>query len=216
MMYEDQPMGHGLEAATEEFERAKFAVMKGEGATTEQAKAEPKSLRGDVSTYEVRAEDIKQLSAQEVANQFAAWMGEAESSLKEMLVAHMALSTRISNAAQGDDWEKVHRLVPEHQESNKEVVAALRALAGEVSTADAKQKLVAAAGDVGEHGKSLDEAADALLLRVAAFFGECVGSGPDFCGLGIDEERDEEGKLLSLRLVACDLVNDQPVRRVAR
>lgn len=86
---------------------------------------------------------------------------------------------------------------------------------GEVSTADAKQKLVDAAGNVGENASSLDEAADALLERVATFFGECVG-GSTFCGLGIDELRDENGLLLSLRLVPCDLVSGEPVRRVAK
>lgn len=86
---------------------------------------------------------------------------------------------------------------------------------GEVSPADAKQKLVDAAGDVGENASSLDQAADALLERVAAFFGECVG-GNTFCGLSIDELRDENGKLLSLRLVPCDLVSGDPVRRVAK
>lgn len=79
----------------------------------------------------------------------------------------------------------------------------------------AKQALIDAAGDVGDNAKSLDEAADALLARVAAFFGECVG-GDTFCGLSIDETRDENGLLQSLRLVPCDLKAGEPVRRVAR
>jgi hypothetical protein len=68
---------------------------------------------------------------------------------------------------------------------------------------------------VGENASSLDQAADSLLERVAAFFGECVG-GDTFCGLSIDELRDENGKLLSLRLVPCDIVSGEPVRRVAK
>lgn len=85
----------------------------------------------------------------------------------------------------------------------------------QTTSANARQKLVDAAGDVGENASSLDEAADALLERVAAFFGECVG-GSTFCGLSIDELRDENGQLLSLRLVPCDLVSGDPVRRVAK
>lgn len=83
------------------------------------------------------------------------------------------------------------------------------------TTEQAKAELVAAAGDVGERTNSLDATADALLTRVAQFFGECVG-GDTFCGLGIDEARDENGVLLSLQLVPCDLVSGEPVRRVAR
>ncbi len=87
--------------------------------------------------------------------------------------------------------------------------------AGMTTKAEAKAAIVAAAGDVGEHANSLDEAADALLERVAVFFGECVG-GDTFCGLAIDEKRDENGVLQALQLVACDLVNGDPVRRIAK
>ena len=80
---------------------------------------------------------------------------------------------------------------------------------------EAKDKIMAAAGEVGDNAKSLDAAADALLERVATFFGECVG-GDTFCGLSIDEVRGEDGKLQSLKLVACDLVNGEPVRREVR
>lgn len=62
---------------------------------------------------------------------------------------------------------------------------------------------------------SLDATADALLERVAAFLGECVG-GSTFNGLAIDEERDGNGLLLSLRLVACDMVGGETARRVAK
>lgn len=84
-----------------------------------------------------------------------------------------------------------------------------------MDTAEAKNRIVTAAGDVGENAGSLDQAADALLERVAAFFGECVG-GSTFCGLSIDEVRNEQGVLQSLSLVACDLVDGEPVRRVGR
>jgi hypothetical protein len=83
------------------------------------------------------------------------------------------------------------------------------------ATEQAKAELVAAAGDVGESANSLDATADALLTRVAQFFGECVG-GDTFCGLSIDEARDENGVLQYLRLVPCDLINCEPVRRVAK
>lgn len=83
------------------------------------------------------------------------------------------------------------------------------------TTEQAKQQIVAAAGDVGDNASSLDQAADNLLQRVGAFFGECVG-GDTFCGLSIDEVRNEAGVLQSLKLVACDLVSGEPVRREAR
>lgn len=63
--------------------------------------------------------------------------------------------------------------------------------------------------------KTLDAAADALLIRVAKFFGECVAS-PEFCALGVDEKRDQSGKLLYLKLVPCDDKGGIPERRVAR
>jgi hypothetical protein len=81
--------------------------------------------------------------------------------------------------------------------------------------AQAKGQLVSAAGDVGDNADSLDKAADALLARVAAFFGECVG-GDTFCGLAIDEVRNAHGQLAGLTLVPCDLVGGEPVRRVGR
>jgi len=59
---------------------------------------------------------------------------------------------------------------------------------------------------------TLDQAADAILMRVAKFFGECVAS-PEFCALGVDEKRDATGKLQYLRLVPCDLVAGEPARR---
>lgn len=59
---------------------------------------------------------------------------------------------------------------------------------------------------------TLDETADALLQRVAAFFGECAVD-ESFCGLSIDESRDSSGKLQSIKLVACDKVNGEPERR---
>lgn len=81
--------------------------------------------------------------------------------------------------------------------------------------AEAKQQIIDAATENGASGKSLDEAADALLERVAKFFGECVG-GDTFCGLSIDEVRNEAGILQSLKLVPCDLVDGEPVRREVR
>jgi hypothetical protein len=64
-------------------------------------------------------------------------------------------------------------------------------------------------------GLSLDQLADDTITRVARFLGECVG-GDTFCGISVDEMRDENGLLLSLRLVPCDTVNGEPVRRVGR
>ena len=63
--------------------------------------------------------------------------------------------------------------------------------------------------------KTLDAAADAILVRVAKFFGECVADA-DFCALGIDEKRDTNGKLLYLRLVPCDMVGSVPARRIPK
>jgi len=62
---------------------------------------------------------------------------------------------------------------------------------------------------------SLDQLADDTLNRVAAFIGEYVG-GDTFCGFSVDETRDENNLLLSLRLVPCDTVDGEPVRRVGR
>lgn len=77
---------------------------------------------------------------------------------------------------------------------------------------EAKKTLV---GDIVDTTGTLDAVADALLLRVAKFFGECVAS-PEFCGLSIDETRDSDGKIMSLKLVACDLKGDDPERREGR
>jgi hypothetical protein len=82
-----------------------------------------------------------------------------------------------------------------------------------LNSQEAKQLIVNAAGPSPDD--SLDATADALLLRVAQFFGECVG-GDTFCGLSIDEMRDENGLLQSLRLVPCDIKDGEPVRRVGR
>jgi hypothetical protein len=77
----------------------------------------------------------------------------------------------------------------------------------------AKKVLV---GDIVNTGEgTLDETADALLERIAAFFGECAGAD-DFCGLSIDETRDADGCLTSLKLVPCDLVGGEPCRREGR
>jgi hypothetical protein len=62
---------------------------------------------------------------------------------------------------------------------------------------------------------SLDDAADKVLHRVAAFFGECVQDA-DFCGYSFDEKRDAKGKLESLTLVPVDMIDGTPIRRVAR
>jgi hypothetical protein len=79
----------------------------------------------------------------------------------------------------------------------------------------AKGVIVDAASHGEEQGKTLDDTADELLTRVAQFFGECVG-GDTFCGLAIDEKRNEAGILQSLTLVPCDLIHNEPVRRVGR
>lgn len=61
--------------------------------------------------------------------------------------------------------------------------------------------------------QTLDEFADAMLERVAAFFGECVGS-PDFCGFNIEEKRDAEGGLLSLTIIPTDMIAGTAARRI--
>jgi hypothetical protein len=63
--------------------------------------------------------------------------------------------------------------------------------------------------------KSLDDMADALITRVGKFFGECVAH-PDFAGLSVDEERNEDGQLISLRMVPCDNVGGNMSRRAKR
>lgn len=62
---------------------------------------------------------------------------------------------------------------------------------------------------------TIDETADSLLMRVAAFFGECI-SDDTFCGLSLDEVRDADGKIQGLQLVACDSVGGEPVRRIEK
>lgn len=74
-----------------------------------------------------------------------------------------------------------------------------------------EQALNAIKGDLPKDA-TLDAAADALLERVATFFGECAADEA-FCGLSIDETRDSDGKLQSIKLVACDMVNGEPERR---
>lgn len=59
---------------------------------------------------------------------------------------------------------------------------------------------------------SMDAAADELIVRIGRFFGECAG-GDSFCGLSIDETRNAEGILTSLKLVPCDMIGGEPVRR---
>lgn len=76
----------------------------------------------------------------------------------------------------------------------------------------AKETLMTAASD---GGANLDGLADALLARIGQFFGKCVG-GDTFCAFSIDEASDENGLPLSLRIVPCDLVSGEPVRRVGR
>lgn len=70
--------------------------------------------------------------------------------------------------------------------------------------------------DVAPAGQTLDDLADNTLTRVAAFIGECAG-GDTFCGFSVDEMRDENGLLLSLRLVACDKdALGEAVRRIGK
>jgi hypothetical protein len=59
---------------------------------------------------------------------------------------------------------------------------------------------------------SLDNVADAVLTRVAQFFGECVAT-PNFCALSVDVKRNSLGQPQYLRMVPCDLVGGQPARR---
>lgn len=77
---------------------------------------------------------------------------------------------------------------------------------------EAKAEII---GKVEDKADTLDEMADALIVRVAKFFGECV-QADTFCGLSIDENRDAHGQIKSLTLVACDLVGGEPVRREGR
>lgn len=62
---------------------------------------------------------------------------------------------------------------------------------------------------------NLEGLADATLERIAEFFGKCVND-PGFCGFSVDEKTNEAGEMLSLTLVPCDKINDEPVRRVGR
>lgn len=62
---------------------------------------------------------------------------------------------------------------------------------------------------------TLDQLAEATLARIAEFFGRSVNTG-EFCGFAVDEEFDAKGLPQSLRLVACDIVDGEPVRRVAK
>jgi hypothetical protein len=82
-----------------------------------------------------------------------------------------------------------------------------------MDTAEAKQAIIDATDGKGD--QTLDEMADNLIKRVGMFVGECVG-GDTFCGFSIEEIRGENGLVHELRLVACDLVSGEPVRRAAR
>ena len=68
---------------------------------------------------------------------------------------------------------------------------------------------------ISQSGNSLEGLADATLERIAEFFGKCV-SDAAFCGFSVDEMTSEDGKPLSFRLVPCDSINGEPVRRVMR
>jgi hypothetical protein len=81
-----------------------------------------------------------------------------------------------------------------------------------MNAAEAKKAVV---GDIIDTTGTLDATADALILRVAQFFGECVRDEA-FCGLSIDETRDATGKLTSMKLVPCDLRGGEPERREGR
>ena len=95
-----------------------------------------------------------------------------------------------------------------NQTETQEVADATGAAQSGMDVDAAKQALTG--GDA-----TLDAAADAILLRVAKFFGECV-SDPQFCAVSVDERRDSEGRLLSITLVPCDDAGGQPARRTPR
>ena len=59
---------------------------------------------------------------------------------------------------------------------------------------------------------SLEALADSLLQRVAKFFGEAM-SVPEFCGISCEETRGPDGGIISLKLIACDMVGGNSAKR---
>lgn len=64
-------------------------------------------------------------------------------------------------------------------------------------------------------GRTLDDLADAIVVRFAEFVGECAASDK-FAGFAIDQARDEDGTIQAIRFVACDQVGEDVVRRAAK
>lgn len=110
---------------------------------------------------------------------------------------------------------KVGEAAKTYQQAHAQGMAAVRAYMAETLRDSGDMPAPSAPEQSAPAGRTLDQLADDALNRVAAFIGECV-SAESFCGLAVDEMRDEDGKLLSLRLVPCDLVADESVRRVGK
>lgn len=67
--------------------------------------------------------------------------------------------------------------------------------------------------EAAEREAARDKALDALLTSVARYVAEAQ-TNPAFCGTVVGEIRDASGRLLGVRLVACDLVGGEPARRI--
>ena len=84
-----------------------------------------------------------------------------------------------------------------------------------MNSVEAKTARVGESHDTGDG--NLDAFADALLLKMAQFVGECIGDGTtDFCGFSYDEVRDPDGRLTSVKIVPCDMIDGDPIRREAK
>lgn len=62
---------------------------------------------------------------------------------------------------------------------------------------------------------SIEDLADVTLERIAEFFGKCVNQ-PDFCGFSVEEAVDAFDAPVSLTLAVCQMVGDEPLRKIAK
>lgn len=63
--------------------------------------------------------------------------------------------------------------------------------------------------------ESLAALAEGVIKRVAKFFAETMDD-PGFCGIAVDQNVLDDGRIASLTLIPVDDVGGTPTRRVAR
>lgn len=60
---------------------------------------------------------------------------------------------------------------------------------------------------------SVEQLADETLEHVAEFFGKCVNT-PNFCGFSSQISLDGLGQPATFTLTACEMIGDEPMRRL--